>query len=135
MEALLSFTTNEIAISGTAGEWIELSCLLKSGVGSYCCESIANPLPYDGNAIAVVVATSDASLVDVTIVDNSVISISGPLVSLKQLGHNAAEMQFASPEEHCHVDYAILPDVLTERSSLMVWSRLESRDKSKGSRL
>ena len=125
MEALLSYNTNEIAISGTASEWIELAYILESGSGSYNCDCVASPLPYDGNAISVDVTTSLASLVDVLIVNNSVISISGSILSLKQLGHNAAEMQFASPEEHCHVDSAILPDVLTERSSLMVWSRLE----------
>ena len=127
MLVLTAFETNEISVIGTSEEWTQFGNWLEAANSEYPLRVTNDVATWDDCLKTLRVECRPAGPVLIRSLPQGVLAIEGSPEALHILAENAREMVAVQTDDHVHVDAAILPDVISETSAVMTWSRCEGR--------
>ncbi len=125
MLVLAAFHTNEISVIGTSDEWTQFGNWLEAANSEYPLRVANEVAPWDDYLRTLRVERRPEGPVLIQIFPRGVLKIQGSSEALHILAENAREMVVVNTDEHehVHVDAAILPEVISEKSAVMTWKR------------
>lgn len=117
--------TNDVEISGAAGDWIEFADRLRLPGGTFPLrvDFPGGPGAYAAFAAALRVVVREGEIGHIRITDRNELEILGSAEMLAWLSENARGMTEADEDYHCHVDWVSFPEYLDESSSNLVFHR------------